>query len=173
MAYTYSKLASTTVGAGGATDITFSNIPQNYTDLVLKLSTRSDRSTGTATSVQISFNGSTSSFTDRSLEASGTGVSSYTANPSDGTIGYTDQNNLTSNTFGSNEIYIPNYTSSNYKSLSTEAVSENNSSTSNYMDMRAVLWSNVTPITSIRLKPGSFNFMQYSTATLYGIRVEL
>jgi hypothetical protein len=42
MAYTYSKIASVTIGSGGSSSINFIAIPQNYTDLILKLSARDD-----------------------------------------------------------------------------------------------------------------------------------
>ena len=56
MAYTYSKIASVTVGSGGSTSIEFLAIPQNYTDLVIKVSGRSARSAQQADNLFISFN---------------------------------------------------------------------------------------------------------------------
>ena len=47
MAFTYSKLAESTVGVSGAAFIDFNNIPQNYTDLVLLYSARAAEPTGT------------------------------------------------------------------------------------------------------------------------------
>ena len=41
MAETYNRIGSVTVGSGGASTITFSNIPQTYTDLVVKFSMKS------------------------------------------------------------------------------------------------------------------------------------
>jgi hypothetical protein len=38
MAYTYSKLATYTVGSSSILSMAFLNIPQTYTDLVLKIS---------------------------------------------------------------------------------------------------------------------------------------
>jgi len=73
----------------------------------------------------------------------------------------------TANTFASAEIYIPNYTSSNYKSLSVDFVGENNATTS-YQYFTAGLFSNTSAITSLVID-GTDNFVQYSTATLYGI----
>ena len=43
MANTYIKIASNTVGSGGVSSITFSSIPQTYTDLVIKASVRTSR----------------------------------------------------------------------------------------------------------------------------------
>jgi hypothetical protein len=71
--------------------------------------------------------------------------------------------------FGNNIIYIPNYASSNYKSLSVDAVPEENG-TQTYMILSAGLWSSSSAITSLKLVPNiGPNFVQYSTAYLYGI----
>jgi len=169
MAFTYSKLASTTVGAGGTSAITFSNIPQNYTDLVLKIS-------GRISIAQIygafwlNINGTTTNRTYRYLEGNGASASSGSGTNTNISTG--EGNSNTANTFASVELYFPNYTSSNYKSWSTDSVGENNATTS-YMDMYASLWSNVAAISQLSILPESGTILQYSTATLYGIRVEL
>jgi hypothetical protein len=76
---------------------------------------------------------------------------------------------MTANTFSSTEIYIPNYASANYKSYSVDQVDEGNQTTV-YSHLIAGLWSNTAPINQITFTPTSYNFVQYSTATLYGIR---
>jgi hypothetical protein len=167
LAFTYSKLAESTVGAGGASAITFSNIPQNYTDLVIKFSIRS---TTTTNNVYITFNGTSTGYSSRFLY--GDGAAAASASDSLKYAGVVGSSSETANTFGNGEIYIPNYTSSNNKSLSSDSVSENNATTA-YTVFTAKLWSNVTAISSISLAPSSGSYAQYSTATLYGIRVEI
>jgi hypothetical protein len=166
MAFTYSKLADTAVGAGGTSTITFNNIPQNYTDLNLVLSLR----TTTQDSVYISFNGSTSSFTAKFLEGAGTG----TPTSGNGTRYVVFPLTVTANTFSSSSVYIPNYAGANNKSYSIDSVSEANQTTA-YADLIAGLWSNVSAINQIgiSLASGGNLLTQHSTATLYGIRVEL
>lgn len=170
MAFTYSKLAETTVGAGGSATITFNNIPQNYTDLVLKVSARVSSGGANNDDMGIKFNGSASSPTGRFLAGTGSSVASSTWGSGWG--GYANGSGSTANTFSNTELYIPNYTSSNYKSFNVDAVTENNA-TQSYTNLTAELWSNVTAINSIALTPSVGNFVQHSTATLYGIRVEL
>ena len=163
MADTFYKIASVTVGAGGASSIDFTSIPSTYTDLVIKLSTRwavADLDTS------ISFNGSTTSFTARRLYGSGSAVASDTRAR---TAGLADSSGYTASTFANSEIYIPNYAGSNNKSYSVDSVTENNGTVS-YALLAAGLWSNTAAITSITLSESTNTFAQYSTATLYGIK---
>jgi hypothetical protein len=168
MANTFVKIASVTVGSGGAASMSFSSIPGTYTDLVVKISAR-----GTAallgSSYKLSFNGSSSNFTIRALEGNGSSASSFTGTQY---VGSAVGSTATASTFNNGEIYIPNYTSTTTaKSFSVDAVSENNA-TEAYSDLIAGLWNPGTQaaITSIGLTPTTGDFTQYSTATLYGIK---
>ena len=165
---TYTLIASNTVGAGGVASVTFSSIPATYTDLVLKVSARST-TTATQDRIAISFNGSSADYTLIYLgDAAGSAVSYTRAAFGANHVGYMDAANNTANTFGNLEIYIPNYRSANYKSISVDAVMENNSAT-NYNGMTAGLWSQTAAINSLTLTAVAPNFTQYSTFTLYGI----
>jgi hypothetical protein len=165
MAYTYSKIATYTVGSGGIVGVNFNNIPQNYADLILKCSVK-----GAPYDYTITFNNVTAGYNDRVLYYVGglTPGSNTSTNPR------TPTNNVTANTFSNNEFYIPNYTSSNYKSVSVDGVSEENGIVSNGIYLTAGLWSNTAPITSIKLlSSANTTFDQYSTFHLYGIKAEL
>jgi hypothetical protein len=166
MANTYTLIASSTVGSGGAASIVFNSIPSTYTDLLLKLSVRSD---GTSTNaIFLRLNGSSANGTIRAIEGNGSAASSWTDTSS--YAGNIPPSTYTANTFANNEVYIPNYTSSNYKSSSVDSVTENNASGA-LADLQANLWSNTAAVTSITLAPnGSNNFSQYSTAYLYGVK---
>ena len=167
MPITYEAIATVTVGSGGAADIQFTSIPGTYTDLLLKLSGRTTAS-GVGNFIDAAFNGSTSNFSYRLLE--GNGSSALSTNGTSSLISSATGSTATSNTFGNSEIYIANYNSSNYKSISSENMGETNATTA-YIDIVASLWSNTAAITSITLTPsGGNNFVQYSTATLYGIK---
>ena len=162
---TMKLIASVTVGAGGAANISFSSIPGTYTDLLLKISTRNSFGSIQGDTV-ITFNGSGSSYSQRTLYGSGSGTASITETA----ITYrADGSTATANTFDNTEIYIPNYTVSQYKSSSIDNVTENNA-TGAFAALAASLWSNNAAITSITLAPASSaTFAQYSTAYLYGI----
>jgi hypothetical protein len=173
MAYTYSKISTYTVGSGGVPSVTFLNIPQNYTDLIIKASPRNNRDAGVWSEMSFNVNGSTSNYSSRYIEGgdstavSGTGVSTK--------IGLNSTGLLYTATFGSTEIYIPNYTGSNYKTFSIETVNEGNQAGGVYQSLWAGLWSDTSPITSITFTAvaGATNFVQYSSFHLYGIKAEL
>jgi hypothetical protein len=166
MANTYTLIASSTVGSGGAATIDFTSIPQTYTDLLLSLSIRTNRAGAVGSYFYLSFNGNTSNFSSRFLGGDGSSASSGTQ----AQLGGIEANaGATASTFASNQIYIPNYTSSNFKSFSTEGVVENNATTG-FDYLIAGLWSNTSAITSITITPENVgSYVQYSTAYLYGI----
>lgn len=160
MANTYELIASATVGAGGASSIDFTSIPSTYTDINVLASVRASNTTS---GVQISFNGVTTNRSMRLLYGSGSAAASAASGdmPFDMTT-----SSQTTNTFASASIYIPNYASSNYKSVSIESVQENNA-TAAYAEMEAGLWSSTAAINQVTL---TGSFAQYSTAYLYGIK---
>ena len=151
-----------------AASVSFDNLPASgYTDLKVVHSTRgtvtdsSDpydliftlNATSTIASKVIRGSGSTAasnSITDRILRAG--------AVPS----------NWTANTFSNGEIYIPNYTGSQNKSWSSDAVTENNSSSAD-RSMVAGLTAIAAAITSITLAPLAGSFVANSTFSLYGL----
>ena len=168
---TMTLIQSVTVPSGGASTVTFSSIPQTYTDLKIVASLRGDFSIA-GEAILISFNGTSTSTNHSGIYLQGNGASAgsgslanYAANI-EGTIN-------TANTFASNEIYIPNYTSTSAKSFSADGVTETNGTTA-YAKMSAQLW-NVTgsgsPITSIVFTINNgYNFLQYSSFYLYGVK---
>jgi hypothetical protein len=170
MATTYTLISSVTVGSGGAANITFSSIPNTYTDLLIKVSSRSAVA-GALGYINVRFNSDTGN--NYSYKAVG-GTGSITFNNNGSGVSsiftVTDSGLYTSNTFGNAEIYIPNYASANYKSVSIDAVIENNG-TDSYTHLVAGLWSSTSAITSIQLADllNAANLVQYSTAYLYGI----
>jgi hypothetical protein len=165
MANTYQLIEAQTLGSSAAS-VTFSAIPATYTDLVAKFSIRQTAAFPFST-VQLKFNGSTTSFTVKYLEGDGA-IAASGASPAR-YVQYANASTSTANTFSNGELYIPNYAGSNYKSHSIDAVSEQNAATA-YTDLVAGLWSNTAAITQLDFIPASGNFAQYSTFYLYGIK---
>ena len=148
--------------ASAQSSITFSSIPGDYTDLLIKFSLRNSVDTGAGT---ITFNTSGGTYTRLRLTGDGASATSaaYSFDYYCGALSFT------SSTFGNGEIYIPNAFGSTAKSYSSDSVTENNATTS-YQGLIAGLWSGTDAITDIKLTPGSGgNWVQYSSATLFGI----
>lgn len=166
MALTYKLIEGKTLGSVVAS-ITFSSIPQTYTDLLVRVSARSNSGPNTHDNFLIYFNGTQSNRTNRIVYGINGGTGSYSSTDYFGAFNGPAS---TSNTFGNADFYIPNYTGSNYKSISADIVSENN--TSNGQDyLGAGLWSDTAAITSLTI--GNYNasdFAVNTTAYLYGIK---
>jgi hypothetical protein len=167
MANTFIAIQTVTVGSGGAATIDFTAIPATYTDLLLVSSIRTSRA-AYHEALNMSFNGLTTNRTNRRIYADGSSAASTS-----GSTMYGSQASgatATASTFGNSSVYIPNYTSANYKSSSEDQVSENNA-TNAFAALNANLWSSTAVITQITLTPeNGGTIQQYSTATLYGIK---
>jgi hypothetical protein len=148
-----------------ASSVTFDNLPTSgYTDLKIVMSARNNAASSVNV-LQVSFNGSTSNFTGREVDGSGTATGSSSVTRWAGLI---NGGNTTANTFASSDLYIPNYRSANFKSFSVDSVTENNGSEA-YAYLIAGLWSDTAAITSITLTSSSGSLVANSTFSLYGI----
>lgn len=163
-------ISSVTVGAGGASSIDFTSIPQTFTDLVVVISARSTYS-GTNDNLDIQFNGSTTNYTDRLLRGNGSAAAS-TSHSGNGsallTYDYFENGLWTTSTFSNIIVTIPNYAGTTNKSISADHVSENNGTAAG-MSIMAGLWSNTAAITSVKVGYYVAGLAQYSTAYLYGL----
>jgi hypothetical protein len=170
------KLIDTkTVGAGGIASITFSIIPQTYTDLRILVSARDDRAgqPNTDLSLRVGYNGTINTgsiYSNIQLYGNGSAAGSQSSSTDYAYLGMSNGPTSTANVFGSTEIYITNYTSSNNKSVTTLGASENNAQTA-FSVANANLISTSNPITDVQISAvyGSGLFVQGSTFYLYGI----
>jgi len=167
---TFTLIASSTVGSGGGVaSIDFTSIPSTYTDLCLKVSARNTKNASTFLG-GIKFNSITTNFSFKYLGGSGSSAFSVGGSGSEELIA--NGPTSTSDTFSNFELYIPNYAGSLNKSFSLDSVVEDNSSSGNFLQVYAGLWSNTAAINSISLYDiayGSAFFVQHTTAYLYGV----
>ena len=174
MANTYTLIASNTLSSAAAS-VTFSSIPNTYTDLVLKISARTDAATIWGGNIQLELNGSsgsTSLYSNTELTGSGSAATSARNSGSGqwyGDGGRIDTAGNTANTFTSDEWYISNYTASQNKTASRSNASEQNA-TAAYINVSANLWRSTSAITSIFINSYAGNFVSGSTFYLYGIK---
>lgn len=134
------------------------------------MSTRFDGSA--QTSNRFYLNASTTNGSQTIL--AGTGSSALTYNDTAIVYNYSyasvPGNTTTSNTFGSDEIYIPNYIGSAKKVASIFGTMENNA-TASYINASAALSGITAAVTSILLSPAAAgNFVAGSSFYLYGIK---
>ena len=157
------------VGSGGQAEIEFASIPDTFTDLYLTFSLRCQNA---VVDLGVRYNGVSTGYSMKLLY--GTGSATGTASNASSYLvwaGTSNSSAYTSNTFSNGSIYIPNYTSSEYKSSSHDSVTENNAAGS-VQYSSAGLWSNTSVINSILLTlapSAGGDFQQYSSASLYGV----
>ena len=164
MANTYILIEAKTLTTTTAS-ITFTSIPQTYTDLKLVFSIR-DNAGSYINNMNINLNGSSSNFGAKTIMLLGGGASSGNETTN---LAFSTSATATADTFTNGEVYFTNYTSSNYKPYSAESMSENNNATNTGGIIEAGLWSNTAAITSITFAPSSASFVANSTFYLYGI----
>jgi hypothetical protein len=173
MANTYVKIASVSVGVLGAASIDFTSIPATYTDLLIKVSARCDQAGSVGDDIYMQFNndaGGNYSFKKLFGNGSTAGSNSGTSFRNNARVGRYTALSATASTFASNDIYIPNYAGSTQKSISADGSEENNSTTAVSV-LDASIWTGTAAISSFKIFPlVTANFVQYSTATLYGIK---
>lgn len=167
MPNTLIKIASTTVGSGGAASVDFNDIPQTYTDLLIKGCARTTQAGGAAShGFYFKINTATTNRTGRLLYSTGATLS-Y-GSPVDPYAGPVTGSSVTANYFSNNEVYINNYTSGNNKTYISEYHSP--SADANYeAGLFIGMWSQTAAITSLSFYPSAGSFVQYTTVSLYGI----
>lgn len=162
---TYVELDKVTVSGSSTTFIEFLNIPQTYTDLVVKVSARSTNST--ILSLDTRFNGDTSNAYSRTyyFTSGSGGFSAPEANASAYQWAYPQGTDTPTGTFCSDTLYLNNYTSSiNPKPL----LSRSNQGLS--VNMISGQWRSSSAITSIRMALATGTLVAGSTISLYGIK---
>ena len=157
----YEVISTQTLGSAAAS-VTFSSIPQTYTDLVL---VSQIQNTGSLQRIDLRFNSdSSSNYSVTRIYGSGSTASSDRFTSASGidiayvaTSGYCIVNNS-----------IMNYSNTTtFKSIVGRWSSEGNSG---YTAALVGLWRNTAAITSMVLTPLGVNFATGSTFTLYGVK---
>lgn len=167
-------LATTVVGAGGSTSVTFSNISQNYEHLQLRVFAQVTRATYGRGGYTIRVNSdSGTNYSQHDLNGDGTTVAA---------VGYQDQTQMalgllgttTSNTFGVTIIDFLDYSNTNkFKTVRSIGGVDHNGSISGFngwISLNSNVWRSTSGINSILITPDYSPFTQYSHFALYGIK---
>ena len=169
---TYVAIAKTVLSANQTT-ITFSSIASTYTDIVLLISGRGTAAVNIA-DLAVKVNALTANYTTTQMRGNSSTASSFrdTSTSIWNLYSNISGDSTTSNTFGSVEIYFPNYAGSTNKVASSTGVAENNSSTAGQsaVNANASLLSNTAAISTITLTlSAGGDFASGSRFDLYGI----
>jgi hypothetical protein len=170
---TYTLIKGETLTSSAAS-YTFTAIPSTFTDLVVRVSGRTDRA-APFDSLILTINGTGGTAYSRTA-LRGNGANAVSFNAASGASFLTDlmgitASTATASTFGSFEIYIPSYTVSRNKPFSFTGAGEDNNTTPVYLGATAGLWSNTAAITQLSCAPNSGTiFAAGSSFYLYGIK---
>lgn len=170
----YESIATATVGAGGASSVTFSSIPSTFTHLQIRHIARNGTPTGDDIAVLARFNDDstyTNYFGRHLLYGNGTEASAVAQNTSGWTGAYIGgaSKNVEANTHYVNVTDILDYKNSN-KNKVVRTLGGGDFNGSGTVFLSSSLWLNTSAITKITLVPYTNTFAQYSHFALYGIR---
>ena len=168
----YDSIATTTVGAGGASSITFSSIPSGYTHLQIRSIARGTVAQGEMQTFYRFNSDSGNNYAYHLLRGNGSGVfaDGITSASSASAVTRYSAANAASGIFGAGVTDILDYanTSKNKTIRSLGGVDANGSG---QVYFTSGLWMNTSAITSITIgiNDGG-DFAQYSQFALYGIK---
>ena len=167
----YESIATTTVGAGGASSITFSSIPATFQHLQIRGIARTSTATASDVDVKLQFNSDTgSNYSIHYLYGTGsTAGAGYTSSNSYATGGIVIKDGNTTSVFNGSVVDILDYASVN-KNKTVRALSAWDANGSGNIYLNSGTWFNTAAVSTITLTPWSGNFMQYSQFALYGVK---
>jgi hypothetical protein len=170
----YDSIATTTVGAGGSSTITFSSIPSTYQHLQLRYIARDTLGAADVTGLLLRFNSDSGTnytrhylLADGSAVYAGAGTSRTSING-----GLVLSGGGPASVFAAGVIDVLDYANTNkYKTYRVlDGVDTNGTSPPGYVDFESALWLSTSAVTSITITLPSGNYAQYSQFALYGIR---
>jgi hypothetical protein len=160
----YESISTVTVGAGGASTITFSSISSTYKHLQMRILVKDGGG-----NVPMRFNGDTgNNYANHYINSDGASVSAG-ALTAHGTLYaslYSPQG--VASTFGASVVDILDYANTN-KYKTTRFLAGGDVNGGGNVQLVSGLWMNTSAISSIVLT-GASNFAQYSSFALYGIK---
>jgi hypothetical protein len=168
----FQSIATTTVGAGGATTITFSSIPSTYQHLQIRVLARTNRSAGVDI-MSMRMNSDTgNNYADHLFYGDGSSVQTD-RNSSYGKINIqrVASDNLSASIFSPFVIDILDYANTN-KNKTIRYLGGYDANGSGRSVFGSGLWQNTAAVTSITLEGLEYtsNYNQYSSFALYGIK---
>jgi hypothetical protein len=170
----FESISSTTVGAGGATTITFSSIPQTYTHLQIRAYSTCGRTDGDDNYI-LRFNGDTgSNYANHKVFGSGAAVSAASSELQDRiNLDYAISSTwVGTNNYSPMILDILNYTNTNMtKTVRYITGFDSNDGNRDRLTLASGGWYSTSAISSITLTAdASQTLLQYTIVALYGIK---
>ena len=159
MAKTYEPIASTTLTAGTAS-VTFTSIPQTYTDLVVVFNGRTDGDENT----NLQFNSdTTNNYSVTALYGNGSTATSVR----DSNVSSIGLGGISS---GADEQGTVVFQIFNYANTTTNKTVISRANNSTYVQLRAGMRRSTQAVSTITIKADATTFLSGTTFTLYGIK---
>jgi len=163
-------IATTTVGAGNSSLITFSNIPQQYTHLQLRVSGRGNTSFSEGLSTYVRLNGdSGNNYSWHRLRGNGASAFSDSGTTTSvAAFGATVGDTGVTNVFGALILDILDYTNTSKNKIFKGIGGVDRNGSGNAV-MVSALWMSTSAVTSMTIDVDSSTWLQGTQISLYGI----
>jgi len=172
----YESIATTIVGSGGTSAITFTSIPSTYKHLQVRAILRSTYTGNPTDFMSMKFNsdGTSTNYSVHRLTGTGSGNATAGASANDFYLPFDyPASSITSGVFSAMVVDILDYKSTN-KNKTSRILTGYDANGSGSINLISHAWYNSgSAITSIEFKDYTFygaNFAQYSHFALYGIK---
>ncbi len=165
-------IASTLVGAGGVSTVTFNDIPQTYKHLQVRILSRDVRSGVSVNSVFTYLNNDIgANYAYHGLYGTGSAAAATSAASMNyGVLHQEASGSAAANVFAAGIIDILDYSNTN-KYTTMRGLSGYDDNSTGRVALWSSLWMNTSSVTSIMFTNStSVNFSQYSRFSLYGIK---
>lgn len=173
----YESIATVTVGSGGASSIEFTSIPGTYQHLQVRAIWRCNETGNTRTNVMLEVNGTATSskYANHMLRGNGSAAQAFgftsSSDPTNKIIANISITTASAGAsiFGAGIVDLLDYAStSKTRVFRTFSGADVNTEGSVYLG--SLLFDDTAAVTSLRLTVPGFNFVQHTTAALYGIK---
>jgi len=172
----FDSIATTTVGSGGSSSITFSSIPATYKHLQIRCIMRDTGATADWNNVYATFNGDTAAnYSTHYVRAYGATADIYAsgfASASNMWVGLLPSSFSTYGpSYAATIIDVLDYANTNkYKTLRTLNGADTNSATYGYANFGSGNWQSTSAVNSITITATGRTLAQYSSFALYGVK---
>lgn len=163
----FESIATVTVGAGGASDVTFSSIASTYQHLQIRYLMRNGSTTTSRMRVQLNSD-TGSNYAIHLLEGDGSVAAAAAGASQSNTLGSASTASSFVGFVGG-VIDVLDYANTN-KNTTLRSLSGHDRNGAGDISLWSGLWINTAAVTTVRLFIPTFTFGQYSHFALYGIK---